>query len=71
MTYVVKMDGMKVRSFNGISLEKVSDWATEHCRGKVEIVRLSECNSLPRAASRIYPNLDSGRLTYRPFVSLA
>lgn len=71
MVYVVKMDGEKVRSFSGVSLATVSTWATKHCRGKIEITELSECGGLPRASSRIYPNLDMSKLVYKPFVSLA
>lgn len=72
MVYVVKMDGMKVRSFSNVSLEKVSEWAINHChQGKIEIVELSECHGLPRASSRIYPNEDMKKLVYKPFVSLA
>ena len=69
-TYVVRMNGMKVRSFTGVSLLVVSTWAKKHCKGKVEIKELSECKELPHASSRIYPNLDSAPLTYKPFISL-
>lgn len=69
MEYVVKMDGMKVRSFSGISLERVSRWAVEHCHyGKIEIIGLSECKELPQACGRMYPNEDMGKL---PFAALA
>ena len=71
MTYVVKMDGEKVRSFTNISLEKVATWATLHCHGKIEITTLSECAELPHASHRIYPNQDLGKLVYKPFISLA
>lgn len=72
MEYVVKMDGMKVRSFSGISLERVSKWAVEHCHhGKIEIIGLSECKELPRACGRMYPNEDMKKLVYKPFGALA
>ena len=68
--YVVKMNSEKVRLFSGVTLDKVSEWARLHCRGKVEIVELTECG-LPRACSRMYPNEDMPELRHRPFVSLA
>lgn len=70
MTYVVKMDGMKVRTFDGLSLDKVEKWARTHCKGDVSIVSLAECGGLPRASQRIYPNEDLNKLVYKPFVSL-
>ena len=71
MVYVVKMNGEKVRSFDNVDLLVVRAWANKHCQGVVDICSLSECAELPRASSRIYPNEDLGKLTYKPFVSLA
>lgn len=68
--YVVKMDGMKVRTFSGVPLEKVERWANLHCSGKVEIVSLYEYKGLPRASSRIYPNENLAPLVYKPFVAI-
>lgn len=39
-TYVVYMNGDKVRSFNNILVARA--WATKHCRGEVKIVVLDE-----------------------------
>lgn len=72
MDYVVKMDGEKVRMFRGLNYDNVAEWARLHCRsGKVEIVGLSDCGRLPKASSRVRPNLDMPELRYKPFVSLA
>lgn len=71
MDYVVKMDGEKVRMFNGVDYNKVIEWARLHCRGKVQIVSMSDCGRLPKASSRVRPNLDMPELRYKPFVSLS
>ena len=64
--YVVKMDGMKVRSFDNLLVANA--WAKKHCRsGNIEIVKLTDCGRLPGASSRRYPNEDLGSLVYRPF----
>lgn len=67
--YVVKFNGEKVQTFDNIYVANA--WARKHCRGgKVEVVSLVECEGLPRASSRIYPNLDMPKLVYKPFVSV-
>ena len=68
--YVVKMDGMKVRSdFNDYN--KACEWAEAHCKSAPwEVVGMIECKGLPRACKPIHPNLDMPKLVYRPFVSL-
>ena len=72
MDYVVKMDGEKVRMFNGVDYDKVEEWANLHCRsGKVRIVSISDCGRLPKASSRVRPNLNMPDLVYKPFVSLS
>ena len=65
---VLRMNGEKVRTFNNSTEAKV--WAKKHCHGNISIVYLTECSGLPKASSRIYPNEDIGKLTYRPFVAL-
>ena len=71
MDYIVKMDGMKVRAFYGWEHDDVVEWAENHCHGQFEVVGLKECDRLPSASGRIYPNEDLVRLVYKPFVSLA
>ena len=67
--YVVKIDGMKVRSFD--RYDRAEEFAENHCKmGKVTISQMNEC-ALPRACGRMYPNLDMRDLRYRPFQSLA
>lgn len=53
-TFVVKMDGEKVRAFNDANMAKL--WADKHCKfAKVEIVELRE-GRLPKAGDpRIAP----------------
>jgi len=68
--YLVKMDGEKVRSFDGWEYDDVKEWAEIHCHGKIDITTLSECAELPHASQRIFPNQDLGELVYKPFVAL-
>ena len=68
MTYIVKMDGMKVRDFQ--DLLSASAFARNHCRGKVEIVRLADCGRLPSASRRRHPNEDMPSLVYKPFMAV-
>lgn len=70
MDYVVKMDGEKVRVFQGVDIKVVRRWAEMHCRGKVKIVRLEDCGRLPEACGRMYPCLDLNKLVYKPFLSV-
>ena len=71
MDYVVKMDGEKVRSFSNWDYDKVCEWAKLHCRGRVNIVRLKDCDRLPKASKmRFAPKLEMPDLRYKPFVSL-
>jgi hypothetical protein len=72
--YIVKMDGMTVRQFT-VRTDKeylvMLAWARKHCRsGKIEIAKLKDCGRLPRAVGKMYPNLDSPNLVYKPFMSL-
>ena len=71
MSYVVKMDGEKVRFFSGWDYDKISQWAKIHCHSKkIEIVGLVE-GKLPKAGNpHLKPCLDSRHLVYRPFVAL-
>ena len=67
-TYIVKMRGEKVRSFNDLFMAKA--WAKRHCHGKVEIVSLCE-TVMPRAEKRKFnPNMDMPDLRYKPFTSI-
>ena len=69
-TFVVKMDGEKVRAFNDARTAKL--WADKHCKfAKVEIIELRE-GELPKAGDpRMKPCLDMSHLVYRPFASLS
>ena len=55
MVYVVKMDGMKVRSFEGVSIDRVTKWAEKHCCGqRIEVVSLIE-TEMPHASKMRSP----------------
>lgn len=69
MLYIVKMEGMKVRTFN--TFEDALTWGKNHCKFvHWSIVRYVECNGLPRANKPIHPNLDMPDLRYKPFVGV-
>ena len=70
MTYVVKMNGEKVRSFDNVNILVVSAWARKHCQGEIEIVNLTDCGRLPSASSRRKVNMDMPDLRYKPFEAL-
>lgn len=66
-TYIVKMDGEKVRVFN--NLLKANTWARKYCKGNVEIVKMIE--GKPPKASRIHFNEffeNKGSYKYNPLV---
>lgn len=69
--YVIKLDGMKVRTFEDKNLAKV--WAQKHCKsGIVEIVGLKDCGRLPKASDvHLKPSLNLNKgLVYKPFVAI-
>lgn len=64
--YIVKMDGMTVREFRDPI--KANAWAIKHCRGKIEVIRLTE-TELPKASKMRHPMLENyGAYKYNPFV---
>ena len=68
--YVVKINGDKVREFK--KLEEARKWVKYYCHHKdVKIVGFDEYKGLPRASSKVRPNLDMPDLRYKPFVSLS
>ena len=62
-TYIVKMNGMKVRSFNDPIVAKA--WAMKHCKGKVTIMLLTDCKRNPVASRQYFNELMENKEMYR------
>lgn len=67
--WLVKMDGMTVRSFHNKEYEYVRDWAKKYCHGKVKIISLTETEN-PKASRMHYNELfeNYGAYKYNPLV---
>lgn len=67
--YIVKMDGMKVRTFDNFLLAYT--FAKKHCKGKIEIVALSE-RELPKASSKPHNYFfnNYGAYKYNPMAAM-
>ncbi len=67
--WIVKMDGVTVRSFHNRTYDYVQDWAVKYCHGKVKIIALVEGIN-PKASRMHYNELfeNYGAYKYNPLV---